>query len=85
MILRKMKPRRWVQHGRGEKLNGVKLIVGEQEVGYVFPSEDGHKWVGFLNALYHEREYPNLKAATKDIEERWDEFVDRISEQLRVG
>lgn len=85
MLLRKMKTFEWKQHGRGEQLNGVKLIVGKQEVGYIFPSVDGHKWTGFLNALYHQADYPNLKTATEDIERRWQEFVDRISDPVSVG
>ena len=84
-MLRKMKELKWKQRGRGEQLNGVKLIIGKQEVGYVFASEDGHRWTGFLNALYHKADYPNLKAATEDIERRWQEFVGRISDPVGVG
>jgi hypothetical protein len=71
-----MRKLRWTKH----KAGGVVLLVGKQEVGYVFPSEDGHKWSGFLNAIYHKRDYPTLEMASEDIERLWREFAGRITQ-----
>ena len=76
--LRKMKKMYWRKH----KAGGVQLMVGQQDIGYVSPSEDGHAWTGFLNSLYHIKDYSNLKDATADMEKRWGEFLDRISDEI---
>ena len=82
MTLRKIRELKWQKEGNGV---GMHLMCGKQEVGYVFANEDGHGWTGFLNALYHKKEHPNLKTATEDIEKRWNDFLDRISEPVEMN
>lgn len=81
MKLRKIRELKWQK----EKAEGVHLMCGKQEVGYIFPSADGHNWTGFLNALYHKQDYPNLKDAAADIERRWNEFLNRISDEIETN